>query len=434
MSTVIKVNGLSKAYQLGQFSTGTITDDIRRWWALKRGKEDPYLKIGEVNDRTKASSNKIVWSLKDIGFEIKGGDSVGVIGRNGAGKSTLLKLLSQITSPTSGNIKILGRVASLLEVGTGFHPELTGKENVFLNGAILGMSKDEIKRKFDEIVDFSGVERYLDTPVKRYSSGMYVRLAFAVAAHLESEILIVDEVLAVGDVEFQKKCLGKMNDITKGEGRTILFVSHNLPMIASLCNKGLVLDQGRLVFDGLSSTAINYYQNGENLTPGKVSYPDEKTRPGDSLAGLVEAFLLNSHGEISAELNIVEAFTVKIVYEIKQAGLKNAYPNFHFLDQFGQYVFVTSPLKGMIDANNAVGQYEAQCTIPANFLNAGNFSISVAFTCDFNGAHTSFYEQNAINFSMIEDLNNSPTRIGNYGGALPGTVRPILNWGIEKKG
>lgn len=434
MSTVIKVNNLSKAYQLGQFSTGTITEDLKRWWALKRGQEDPYLKIGEVNDRTKVSKSKIVWSLKDVGFNIQSGDSVGVIGRNGAGKSTLLKLLSQITSPTSGNIKIHGRVASLLEVGTGFHPELTGRENVFLNGAILGMSKNEIKRKFDEIVDFSGVERYLDTPVKRYSSGMYVRLAFAVAAHLESEILIVDEVLAVGDVEFQRKCLGKMNDITKGEGRTILFVSHNLPMIASLCNKGLVLDQGRLVFDGLSSTAINYYQNGENLTPGRISYPDESRRPGDSMAELIEAYILNSTGEISAELDIVESFSVKIRYNIKKSALKNAYPNFHFLDQFGQYVFVTSPLQRLIDSNLAVGSYEAECIVPANFLNAGNFSISVAFTCDFNGAHTSFYEQNAINFSMIEDLDNSPTRIGNYGGAIPGIIRPILDWNIDNKG
>ncbi len=262
---------------------------------------------------------------------------------------------------------------------------------------------------------------------------MYVRLAFAVAAHLETEILIIDEVLAVGDVEFQKKCLGKMGDITRGEGRTILFVSHNLPMIASLCTKGIVLDKGKLVFDGLSSTAINYYQNGENLTPGKVSYPDENKRPGDSLAELIEAYLVAPSGEVSAELNIAEPFSVKMKYVIKQGSLRNAYPNFHFLDQFGQYVFVTSPNPIKNDLNPNGGVYEAECMIPANFFNAGNFSISIAFTADYKGANTSFYEQNALNFSMIEDLDNSPTRIGNYGGAMPGSIRPILDWNINKR-
>jgi lipopolysaccharide transport system ATP-binding protein len=241
----IKVENLSKAYQLGQIGTGTITRDIQRFWATKiMGKEDPFLKIGEANDRTLIGDSDIVWSLKDINLEIEQGDAVGIIGRNGAGKSTLLKLLSRVTAPTTGNIKVKGRIASLLEVGTGFHPELTGRENIYLNGAILGMRKKEITRKFDEIVDFSGVERYIDTPVKRYSSGMYVRLAFAVAAHLESETLIVDEVLAVGDAEFQNKCLGKMGDVSKGEGRTVLFVSHNMTSIAKLCNKGLVLNNG----------------------------------------------------------------------------------------------------------------------------------------------------------------------------------------------
>jgi lipopolysaccharide transport system ATP-binding protein len=246
MSVVIKIENISKAYQLGQIGSGSISGDLKRWWALSRGKEDPFLKIGESNDRTKKGESDIVWSLKDINLEIKKGEAVGIIGRNGAGKSTLLKILSRVTTPTSGNIKIRGRVASLLEVGTGFHPELTGRENIYLNGAILGMRKAEIKNNFDEIVNFSGVERYIDTPVKRYSSGMYVRLAFAVAAHLQSEILIVDEVLAVGDAEFQKKCLGKMGDISKGEGRTILFVSHNLPMIKKLCNTSILLSNGQV--------------------------------------------------------------------------------------------------------------------------------------------------------------------------------------------
>ncbi|HJP62727.1 MAG TPA: ABC transporter ATP-binding protein, partial [Mucilaginibacter sp.] len=261
MAIAIKAEHLSKAYQLGDFGTGTISRDLERFWARVRGKEDPFLKIGESNDRTTKGESDIVWSLRDLDFEIEQGDAVGVIGRNGAGKSTLLKILSRVTSPTTGSVKIKGRIASLLEVGTGFHPELTGKENIFLNGAILGMRRAEIKRKFDEIVGFAGVERYIDTPVKRYSSGMYVRLAFAVAAHLESEILIVDEVLAVGDAEFQKKCLGKMGDVSKGEGRTVLFVSHNMGSILNLCNTGMLLNNGQLYSSGEISHVLTDYNN-----------------------------------------------------------------------------------------------------------------------------------------------------------------------------
>lgn len=257
---VIKVENLSKAYQIGQIGTGTLSRDLERFWATRiRGKEDPFLKIGETNDRSVKGTSDIVWSLRDINFQVEQGDAVGIIGKNGAGKSTLLKLLSRVTGPTAGQIKVKGRIASLLEVGTGFHPELTGRENIYLNGAILGMRKREITKKLDEIIAFSGVERYIDTPVKRYSSGMYVRLAFAVAAHLESEILIVDEVLAVGDAEFQKKCLGKMNDISKGEGRTLLFVSHNMAAVRNLCNRGIVLENGQVVIDDLADAAIAGY-------------------------------------------------------------------------------------------------------------------------------------------------------------------------------
>ena len=246
-NTVIKVENLSKIYRLGEIGTGTISRDMERWFKTKVLKqEDPFLKIGETNDRANKGTSDIVYSLRDINFDIKQGEAVGIIGRNGAGKSTLLKILSRVTTPSTGKINIKGRVASLLEVGTGFHPELTGRENIYLNGAILGMRKREIDRKLDEIIDFSGVERYIDTPVKRYSSGMYVRLAFAVAAHLESEILIVDEVLAVGDAEFQKKCLGKMGEVSKGEGRTVLFVSHNMAAVQSLCGKGILLQNGEL--------------------------------------------------------------------------------------------------------------------------------------------------------------------------------------------
>ncbi len=258
---VIKVEHISKQYRLGQVSTGTISHDLNRWWHTIRGKEDPYLKIGDTNDRTQKGSSEYVWALRDISFDVKHGEVLGIVGRNGAGKSTLLKILSRTTAPSTGKVKIKGRVASLLEVGTGFHPELSGKENIFLNGAILGMTKQEIKRKFDEIVDFAGVERYIDTPVKRYSSGMYVRLAFAVAAHLESEILIVDEVLAVGDAEFQKKCMGKMSDMSRGEGRTVLFVSHNLPAVKKLCTTGIFLSNGMLKHEGSVNEVSSLYFN-----------------------------------------------------------------------------------------------------------------------------------------------------------------------------
>lgn len=250
-------------YRLGRVGTGTLSHDLNRWWQTRiLHREDPYLKIGEVNDRSVRGSSDYVWALKDISFQVEQGEVVGIIGKNGAGKSTLLKLLSNITSPTTGSIRYQGRVASLLEVGTGFHPEMTGRENIFMNGSIMGMTRHEISRKLDAIVDFAGIERYLDTPVKRYSSGMTVRLGFAVAAFLEPEILVVDEVLAVGDAEFQKKALGKMQDVAKGEGRTVLFVSHNIAAVKNLCTRGLLLDNGHLVFDGDVDSLILKYMSG----------------------------------------------------------------------------------------------------------------------------------------------------------------------------
>jgi lipopolysaccharide transport system ATP-binding protein len=260
MSTAIKFENISKQYRLGLVSTQTLSHDLNRWWKMNiQGKEDPYLKIGEVNDRAHKGTSDYVWALKDINFEVQQGDVLGIIGKNGAGKSTLLKILSKVTTPTTGTIKAAGRIASLLEVGTGFHPEMTGRENIFMNGAIMGMTKAEITRKLDEIVDFSGVERYLDTPVKRYSSGMTVRLGFAIAAHLEPEILVVDEVLAVGDAEFQKKAIGKMQDVSKGEGRTVLFVSHNMGSLSRLCTRGVLLQNGCLVYNGSIEKTIEYY-------------------------------------------------------------------------------------------------------------------------------------------------------------------------------
>ena len=260
-NVILKIENLSKQYRLGTVGTGTISHDLNRWWHAMRGKEDPYLKIGESNDRSTKGESEYVWALKDINFEVKRGEVLGIIGKNGAGKSTLLKILSKVTGPTTGSIKFNGRIASLLEVGTGFHPELTGKENVYLNGAILGMTKAEISAKYDEIIAFSGCERYIETPVKRYSSGMKVRLAFAVAAHLEPDILIVDEVLAVGDAEFQKKAIGKMQDISAEGGRTVLFVSHDMEAVKQLCSKVLVLKNGQIEFQGEVNKGVDLYLN-----------------------------------------------------------------------------------------------------------------------------------------------------------------------------
>lgn len=277
---VLRVDSVSKQYRLGQIGTGTLSHDLKRFAYKIRGKEDPFKTVGDANDRTKSDGSEYVWALRDVSFELKEGEVLGVIGKNGAGKSTLLKLLSRITSPSEGTIYTKGRIASLLEVGTGFHPELTGRENIFLNGAILGMSKAEIKSKLDEIVDFSGCAAYLDTPVKRYSSGMIVRLGFAVAAHLESEILVVDEVLAVGDQEFQNKCIGKMQDVSKS-GRTILFVSHNMQSVQNLCENGMVLENGTTTYFGSVESAISrYLKSGERNEHFVIDLSKSKDRVG----------------------------------------------------------------------------------------------------------------------------------------------------------
>lgn len=265
----IEFDQVGKLYRLGQVGTGTLSHDLNRWWQTRiLGREDPYLRVGETNDRAKKGNSDFVWALRDISFNVAEGEVVGIIGKNGAGKSTLLKLLSCVTAPTTGEIRTRGRIASLLEVGTGFHQEMTGRENIFMNGTIMGMTRAEIASKLDAIVDFAGVERYLDTPVKRYSSGMTVRLGFAVAAFLEPEILVVDEVLAVGDAEFQKKAIGKMQDVSRGEGRTVLFVSHNMAAVRSLCQRGIVLENGGVVFDGTAEEAVERYINGVKVKEG----------------------------------------------------------------------------------------------------------------------------------------------------------------------
>jgi lipopolysaccharide transport system ATP-binding protein len=425
MKPIIHVENLSKAYQIGQIGTGTISKDIERFWITKvLGKEDPFLKIGETNDRSKKGESNIVWSLKDINFEINQGDTVGIIGKNGAGKSTLLKLLSRVTSPTTGEIKVKGRIASLLEVGTGFHPELSGKENIYLNGAILGMRKKEITRKLDEIIDFSGVERYIDTPVKRYSSGMYVRLAFAVAAHLESEILIVDEVLAVGDAEFQKKCLGKMGDISKGEGRTVLFVSHNMAAVKSLCSKGIVLENGKTSFNGPVDGAIEYYlKNSESFAHRRW---DAKTSPKVNFIRLLEAKVLNTHNEIALNHPITDDVNIEFTYEVTQENqlflhgfnLFNGH-NIHILSSHDkQAKSLNNPLP--------LGIHTTNITIPGNFLAEGAYNCSFAIM-RYNPFHVEFHEMEVVGFNIIDEMSNNTVR-GNYSGKFPGIVRPLLNW------
>jgi lipopolysaccharide transport system ATP-binding protein len=316
MSTVIKVENIGKQYNLGSVGTGTLGQDLSRWWAKVQGKEDPFLKLGESNDRSTKGSSNLVWALRDVSFEVGQGEVLGIIGRNGAGKSTLLKILSRTTTPTTGEFKVKGRIASLLEVGTGFHPELTGRENIFLNGAILGMRKHEIIKKFDEIVDFSGVERYIDTPVKRYSSGMYVRLAFAVAAHLEPEILIVDEVLAVGDLEFQKKCLGKMKDVSVNEGRTVLFVSHNMSAIKSLCTAGIILKHGTLAINGTTDEVLNEYLN-EQEALSKMNIADISRSEGNGTLRFTNLVFKNQSGESKTEFVTGEPMTIQVDFATK---------------------------------------------------------------------------------------------------------------------
>lgn len=308
MEKALEVNGLGKIYRLGSVGTGTLSHDLNRFWHRIRGKEDPYLEVGTENVRSAGSGNTpYVWALKDVSFDVNPGEVLGIIGRNGAGKSTLLKILSKITAPSTGEIKIRGRIASLLEVGTGFHPELTGRENIYLNGAILGMRRHEIQKKFDEIVNFSGCEKYIDTPVKRYSSGMYVRLAFAVAAHLESEILIVDEVLAVGDAEFQKKCIGKMQDVSSAMGRTVLFVSHDLNAMARLCPSALLMNNGSIYARGGTFDMIGKYFSELGKRPlGALQ------RTGSGEIRLEDIQLLDARGQDTKSLISGKPFSVRM--------------------------------------------------------------------------------------------------------------------------
>jgi lipopolysaccharide transport system ATP-binding protein len=389
---ILKAENISKQYRLGQVGTGTLSHDLNRWWHEIRGNENPYLKIGDTNDRSTKGESDYVWALQDINFEVERGEVLGIIGKNGAGKSTLLKILSKVTAPTTGSIKYNGRIASLLEVGTGFNGEMSGRENIFLNGAILGMTKKEIASKIDEIIDFSGCERYIDTPVKRYSSGMTVRLAFAVAAFLEPEILVIDEVLAVGDAEFQKKAIGKMQDISRSGGRTVLFVSHNMEAVKQLCTRGILLENGRVTFEGNINEVVNFYLKSNS---NKNSWTGED---GDDSMKLLKAEVYNeNHNE-----NLLNSNLIHIVFKF-EIGEK-------FKDiVIGLSIFSASgnPLVGLLyndynDLNEIEpGVYEVAFTIPSNSLAIGDYEVEFNLSIPFIKKFTS--DKSNLLFSVSTD-------------------------------
>jgi lipopolysaccharide transport system ATP-binding protein len=412
---VIKAENVSKLYRLGQVGTGTLSHDLKRWWAAVRGKEDPYLKIGMDNDRTKKGTSDYAWALRDVSFEIQQGDTLGIIGKNGAGKSTLLKILSRVTTPTEGAIKIKGRIASLLEVGTGFHPELTGKENIYMNGAILGMTKREIDRKFDEIVDFAGVQLYINTPVKRYSSGMYVRLAFAVAAHLEPEILIVDEVLAVGDADFQKKCLGKMGDVAS-HGRTIIFVSHNMQAVQSLCKSAIYMKEGRIADIGRTDKVINNYLSREVKNCLLKEWKEDEA-PGNDAVKLLNAEVIphleNETGSImvSTSIDIAFKFSIKKQQNINLSLL--------LYTASGNCIFnVATDSKPL-----QPGTHTSTLKIPGRLLNDDIYTITLLFVKDTSTII--FNIEDLLTFEVVDEV-----RDVNWYGKWLGAVRPDLEFSL----
>jgi lipopolysaccharide transport system ATP-binding protein len=416
MSTVIKVEDISKQYRIGTVGTGSLVHDLNRTWHKLRGKEDPYLKIGDVNDRTVKGISDYVWALQDINFEVKQGEVLGIIGRNGAGKSTLLKILSRTTTPTTGKINIKGRIASLLEVGTGFHPELSGRENIFLNGAILGMTRQEIKNKFDEIVDFAGVERYIDTPVKRYSSGMYVRLAFAVAAHLEPEILIVDEVLAVGDVEFQKKALGKMKSISKGDGRTVLFVSHNLTAIKNLCSKSIFMNKGNIKMIGNTEEVMNSYQTHDVNSSMRHYFDEPADAPGNDKVKMKRIEVVPKLLDPNDPITIITPINIEFEFwnYVDDIPLNLS---LHLFTIQAECVFNV----GTTSVKLTKGLHKGICEIPANLLNDGIYSVSMMVVGD--ASYSLYYFEDAVHFEVTEKREGS-----NWHGKHPGFVRPQLNF------
>jgi lipopolysaccharide transport system ATP-binding protein len=390
---VISVENISKSYQLGVIGTGTFRGDLTRWWAKQRGLPDPFLKIGETDYGNR--EGETIWALNDVSIAIQQGEALGIIGRNGAGKSTLLKILSQVTAPTSGEVKVKGRIASLLEVGTGFHPELTGRENIYLNGAILGMNREETRRKFDEIVDFSGVEKFIDTPVKRYSSGMYVRLAFAVAAHLESEILIVDEVLAVGDAEFQRKCLGKMGDVAH-EGRTVLFVSHNMGAVKNLCESCVWLDKGKIKTVGTSNAVISSYMS--LLTADSTGEAIVPKRQG-AQAQFSRIAVIGKNGLPTSMISVTSSFSIRLEYHVEQK-LNNLEVSFSVFDKNFSKIFYS----GKTIESSIPGKYAAEAKIPALFLAPGPYTVTAAI----HQPNIQLFDrlESVTSFSILDDSTN----------------------------
>jgi lipopolysaccharide transport system ATP-binding protein len=435
MSTVIKLENISKQYRLGLIGTNTLKGDLQRWWYNVRGLPDPTLMIGQENslktgDFKNEQPDDYVWALKDINFEIKQGEVLGIIGKNGAGKSTLLKLLSRVTAPTTGEIKVKGRIASLLEVGTGFHPELTGRENIFLNGAILGMTKAEIRSKLDEIIDFAGVTKYIDTPVKRYSSGMYVRLAFAVASHLEPEILIIDEVLAVGDAEFQKKAIGKMQDVSRSEGRTVLFVSHNMAAVSNLCEKSLILQNGSILDIGGTKNIIEQYITLGNKKLGEVLKDNIKYRQKCTKAHF-NAIRLISKGKVSDSFGIGEEIQIELEYIVNIDG-SIIYPSIHLLDNFGICIFATANFNSANSAKDIffnkplqTGLYKTSCSIPANFLNDKSYKVS-AYLVPEVAAEMAMAEE-VLTFDILD----TGEMRKEFSGGWIGQIRPKMKWKTE---
>jgi lipopolysaccharide transport system ATP-binding protein len=419
--SIISVENLSKRYVIGrQAQKG---DGLRH--VLEQAVRAPFswLRSGKHGVRAKSED---FWALRDINIEVKQGEVVGFIGRNGAGKSTLLKILSRITEPTKGRIHLRGRVSSLLEVGTGFHPELTGRENIFLNGAILGMGRLEIKRKFDEIVAFAGLEKFLDTPVKRYSSGMYVRLAFAVAAHLEPEILVVDEVLAVGDAEFQRKCLQKMDDVAHA-GRTVLFVSHNMQAVTRLCSRCIMLHKGQVELDGPSAQVASAYMNSGVTTTAVREWLDISSAPGDEVARLCGVRVRSRDGGVMDSIDVREPVGIELEFEVLQPGRKFL-PHFALLNQDGTVLFVAVDVDpAWRGKGRPVGRYVSTGWIPGNLFAEGLVYVqAVIMTLDPEAIHTIVEE--AVAFRVVDDLNATNTSRGDYGQPMPGLVRPLLEW------
>lgn len=374
----ISIENVSKSYRLGVIGTGTFYGDLKRWWARQLGKPDPYLKLGQVDHGNR--DGQTIWAVKDVNISIKQGEAVGIIGRNGAGKSTLLKILSRVTAPTEGVIKVNGRIASLLEVGTGFHSQLTGRENIYLNGAINGMTGNEVKRKMDEIVAFSGVEQFIDTPVKRYSSGMYIRLAFSVAAHLDPDILVVDEVLAVGDIEFQKKCLGKMNDVV-GQGRTVLFVSHNMAAVQALCQRGVVLQRGSMIFSGTQNEAIRNYVDSVNKPEMFLS--DSSLRPGSGQIRITNAYLRDAEGHPLNAAQSGQEIYICLRYKANKNYTGGAVKTGIIVyDQQGIAIFTHASIIQGIEFRKVPEEGVFICRIPRLPLPASNYFVECSVKVD----------------------------------------------------